>query len=216
MTITRELNRYFDSQKPWVLSKEKNIERLGTVLRTTLECIRCVSVLAYPFLPNKCQKLRELLGCEPTPKSIDQAESFELLVEGNEIAVSESLFPRIDKIEKTKEQPEEPDNLITIDDFAKVELRVAEVVEAEAVPKADRLLKLQVQIGNDRRQIVAGIAQYYSPEQLVGKKVIAVVNLKPVKLRGVESNGMLLAAKKKDKLTLLTIDSDLPSGAGIS
>jgi methionyl-tRNA synthetase len=216
MTITRELNRYFDSQKPWVLAKEQQHERLGTVLRTSLEVIRCVSVLAYPFLPNKCRRLRELLGCEPTPKSIDQAESFELLVEGNEIAVSESLFPRID-VKKTEiEQPAEPDNLITIDDFAKVELRVAEVVEAEAVPKTDRLLRLQVQIGDKRKQIVAGIAQHYSPEQLVGRKIIVVANLKPAKLRGIESNGMLLAAKKKDKLSLLTIDSDLPSGAGIS
>jgi methionyl-tRNA synthetase len=111
---------------------------------------------------------------------------------------------------------ESTDNLIGIEDVAKVELRVAEVKEAEKVPKADKLLKLQIQIGEEMRQIVAGIAEYYQPETLVGKKIIVVTNLKTAKLRGIESQGMLLAAKKKKNLTLLTVDSDIPTGAKIS
>jgi methionyl-tRNA synthetase len=117
---------------------------------------------------------------------------------------------------KPAESAESSDNLIAIEDFAKVELKVAEVKSAEKVPKADKLLKLSIQIGEEKRQIVAGIAEFYQPEALVGKKIIVVTNLKPAKLRGIESNGMLLAAQKKKNLTLLTVDSDIPSGAKIS
>lgn len=218
MTVSRELNRYFDFQKPWVLSKEKKLDRLGTVLRVTLEGIRCASVLAYPYMPGKCRDIREALGVQPEPKSIGQAESLELLVEGAELKPLKALFPRLD-IPKQAVAPAEgvqADNLITIDDVAKVELRIAEVLEAEAVPKTDKLLKLQILIGKEKRQIVAGIAQHYKPENLVGKKIVVVYNLKPAKLRGIESNGMLLAAKKGDKLTILTLDSDIPSGASVS
>ena len=131
---------------------------------------------------------------------------------------SEKLFPRLEmpKEKKTEPKKESADNLITIDDVAKVQLRVAEVKEAEKVPNADKLLKLQIEIGQEKRQIVAGIAEYYQPDQLIGKKIIVVTNLKPATLRGIESNGMLLAAKKKKNLTLLTVDSEIPSGAKIS
>jgi methionyl-tRNA synthetase len=108
------------------------------------------------------------------------------------------------------------EGVITIDDFAKVDLKVAEVLACEAVPKADKLLKLQIAIGTENRQIVAGIAQYYQPEQLVGKKIVVVSNLKKAKLRGIESQGMLLAAKKDKELTLLTVSEDIPAGAEIS
>jgi methionyl-tRNA synthetase len=218
MTVCRELNRYFDSQKPWQLAKDKKTERLATVLRTTLEGIRCVSILAYPFMPDKCRQLRELLGVDPVPGSLDEAGNLHGLVEGTELRAEGALFPRLEIPKTGTPSPAEAreDNLISIDEFAKVELRVAEVLEAENVPKTDRLLKLQITTGEDRRQIVAGIAQYYTPDELVGKKIIVVTNLKPAKLRGIESNGMLLAAKKKDKLSLLTVDSDLPPGAKIS
>jgi len=220
MDVCRTLNRYFDSQKPWALAKEGKLDRLGTVLRTTLEGIRCVSVLAYPYMPNKCRELREILATDPVPKSLDEAESFGLLTEGSELRLDSPLFPRFEvpktDVSKTDAGESDMDNLISIDDFAKVQLKIAEVLEAERVPKTEKLLKLQIKIGEERRQIVAGIAEFYSPDQLIGKKIVVVTNLQPVKLRGIDSNGMLLAATDADKLALLTLDSDLPSGATIS
>ena len=108
------------------------------------------------------------------------------------------------------------ENVIEIGDFAKVQLRVAEVLEAERVENADRLLKLQIDVGGDKRQVVAGIAEHYTPEEIKGKRVVVVVNLKPAKIRGLESSGMLLAAKKGKKLSVVTLDRDLPPGAKIS
>lgn len=215
MSISRELNRYFDAQKPWVLLKENKRDRLATVLRITLEGIRCVSALAYPYLPGKCGELREILGVKPEVVSLGEARTLNGLVEGYVLKLGDPLFPRLD-IPKEPEKAESKDNLITIDDFAKVELRTADIVSAEPVPKADRLLKLQISIGGEKRQIVAGIAEYYKPEELVGRQVVVVCNLQPVKLRGIESQGMLLAAKKGKKLALLMPDKELPSGAKIS
>ena len=118
--------------------------------------------------------------------------------------------------EENQEQEEEQDDSITIDDFAKLDLRVAEIIKAEKHPDADRLLVLQLEIGEEKRQVVSGIAEHYELEDLIGKKVIAVCNLKPVKLRGVESNGMLLAADKGKQLTLASTLEDIPSGAKIN
>ncbi len=220
MDVCRELNRYFDSQKPWALAKEGKVDRLGTILRVTLEGVRCVSVLAFPYMPGKCRELRRILGTDPVPKSLDEAESLALLTEGGKLELESPLFPRIESPKAdstTSGEPDgEADNIISIDDFAKVELRIAEVMEAEKVPKADKLLKLQIRIGEERRQIVAGIAEHYSPDQLIGRKIIVVANLQPAKVRGIESNGMLLAASHGKRLALLTIDGDLPSGAGVS
>jgi methionyl-tRNA synthetase len=222
MSVCRELNRYFDSQKPWALAKEKELTRLGTVLRTTLEGIRTVSVLAHPYMPTKCAEIRKTLGLTPQPASISEAAEPFVLHEGFEAKLSTAVFPRLetppdrDIAAHTAAAPACSDGLIDIAEFGKVQLRVAEILAAEPVPKADKLLKLQIAIGSDRRQIVAGIAQHYKPDQLVGRKIIVVANLKPAKLRGIESNGMLLAAKGGDKLALLTVDFDLPSGATIS
>lgn len=218
MSVSRELNRYFDSQKPWVLLKENKRDRLATVLRTTLEGIRCLSAMAYPYLPNKCGELRNVLGVSTEVVSLDEARTLDGLEEGHALELGEPLFPRLDipKESELAKKAEPEDNLITIDDFAKVELRTADVVAAEPVPKADRLLKLQIAIGDEKRQIVAGIAEFYKPEDLIGKQVVVVYNLKPAKLRGIESQGMLLAAKKGKKLSLLMPDKELPSGAKIS
>jgi methionyl-tRNA synthetase len=176
--------------------------------------------MAYPYMPNKCRELREILATDPVPKSLDEAESLELLVEGSEIKLDSPLFPRLEEpktdVQETDAGESEVDNLISIDDFAKVQLKIAEVLEVEKVPKTDKLIKLQIRIGEEKRQIVAGIAEYYTPDQLVGKKIVVVTNLQPAKLRGIESNGMLLAASEGDKLAVLTLDSDLPSGATIS
>jgi len=168
----------------------------------------------------------------------EPAENFELesatvwgrLRPGTRFDKGDALFPRIDENELPKLLPEyydgsapkvktestEATNLITIDDFKKADLRVASITAAERLPKADKLLKLQIDIGGKPRQIIAGIAEYYKPEELLGKSIIVVANLEPVKLRGELSEGMLLAAKAKGKLVLLTPDGEIPSGTAIS
>jgi len=155
---------------------------------------------------------------------------------GNKIIKNDVIFPRLDleeelriidettigikeklKIEKEKENKKDLQNNleINIDDFFKIDLRVAEIIEAESIPKADKLLKLQLDLGFERRQVVSGIAKYYSPEDLIGKKIICVINLKPVKLRGEISNGMILAATEGDKLVLATVSADIPNGSTV-
>ena len=141
---------------------------------------------------------------------------------GTLIKPGEGLFPRLQKskAEKSekldKTEPALPEGVIGFEEFGKVKLKTAVVLEAEKVEKADKLLKLQIDLGGEKRQIVAGIAEYYSPEEMIGKRLIIVSNLKPAKIRGIESNGMLLAAKLKDKLVLLTTDGEIPPGATIS
>ena len=131
--------------------------------------------------------------------------------EANEKLIEERL-----ERQRRKEKESVEEQFITIDDFAKIKFKVAEVVEAKEHPKADKLLILQLKVGNERRQVVAGIKKYYKPEELVGKKVVIVANLKPIKLRGEESNGMILAAEKDGELTLLSTLEDIDSGAIIS
>ncbi len=151
--------------------------------------------------------------------TLERANTFFDLKPGSVVQIEESIFPRIDRkaIEKKNNKlAKEEDNLIDISDFAKVRLVVAEVLEADKVEGADRLLKLQVNVGAETRQVVAGVAEHYPPEKIKGMKVILVANLKPATIRGIESNGMLLAAKKGKKLTLLTPSDDLPAGAKVS
>jgi methionyl-tRNA synthetase len=147
------------------------------------------------------------------------------LESGTTVTVDQPVFPRIDTKAKAKakkqrakqEVPaEEDDGLLDISEFARAELRVAEVLQAERVKGADKLLKLQIDLGSERRQIVAGIAEHYSPEEMTGKKIVVVANLKPAKIRGEQSNGMLLAAQKGKQLVVLTTDGDLPPGAKVS
>jgi len=144
------------------------------------------------------------------------ARTFFHLKPGTKIQIKESVFPRLKDKKKPNIKEEVVDNLIDINEFAKAELVVAEVLEAAKVEGADKLLRLQIDIGTEKRQIVAGIAQHYAPDNIVGKKIIVVKNLKPAKIRGIQSKGMLLAATKKKDLTLLTLDKDLPVGAKIS
>ena len=136
--------------------------------------------------------------------------------------IDESIFPRLkpqDKAAKetsSKKEDVDESSLVDISEFARLKLRVAEVLKAEPVEGANKLLKLQIDLGSEKRQIVAGVAEHYSPERITGMKIIVIVNLKPAVIRGVESNGMLLAATKGKKLTLVTPDDDLPAGAKIS
>lgn len=234
-TLLRRSNKYIDETQPWILGKdESKKERLGTVLYNLLESIRIAAVLLEPFLPETAQKIYSQLNTKKT--GWESLQEFNGIVPGDKVGTPEILFARIDALKKmeeinkylginqeTEKKPEdkkveekEDDKLITIDDFGKIDLRVAEVVKAEKHPDADKLLILQLKLGEETRQVVSGIAKYYEPEDLIGKKVVMVYNLQPVKLRGVDSYGMILAAQKGKKLTLVSTLDDLASGAKIS
>ena len=209
----RSVNRYMEYQAPWKLVKEDK-SSAGRVLYTAAESLRISAMLLSPVMPNRTRDLFHTLNNDSvSPK-------WGGLQPGRELRHHEPLFPRIElKMEKQKPEVkvENPGNMITFEDFKKVDLRTAEIVQAEKVDGADRLLKIQVKMGADTRQIVAGIAEYYKPDALIGKKVILVANLKPVEIRGVESQGMLLAASDENSLTLVGLDdNDLPSGLNVS
>ncbi len=223
LNLVKAANKFFDETKPWVLAREGKTKELGGVLYACCEVLRIVSILLYPVMPNKMSELRKMLSLDDSTLTLDHAATFFDQAVGATIDVSEPLFPRKDVKKKTeakakpaKSKQVNDDNLIDISDFGKVKLKVAVVLSAEKVEGADRLLKLQIDAGKGKKQIVAGIAEHYTPEQIVGKKVIVVANLKPAVIRGIESNGMLLAAKKGKKLFVVTPDGDLPPGAGVS
>ena len=220
--IIRRMNKYIDETMPWVLAKdEANHPKLAGVLYTLSEVIRIVSIMIEPFMPQTPEKIWVQFGIERGELTAwDSIHNFGTLTRTVTAKKGENMFPRIDKEKElavleahapTVEQKEEPKaaakkteakkeekveevSEITIDDFAKVELKIGEVIACEKVPKADKLLVSQIKIGEEVRQIVSGIAMYYTPEQFVGKKVVVVTNLKPVKLRGILSQGMVLCA----------------------
>ena len=225
-------NKYIDETQPWILGKTPEKQaRLAQVMYNLTEALRIVTVLISAAMPETAQKIGDQLKCPADCLTWDSLKHFGGYPEGLKIERCDALFPRIElekkeakpvkeaaKAKKEKDaetQQELPEGLITIDDFAKVKLRVAEVVACEPHPDADRLLVLQLLVGQEKRQVVSGIAKYYAPEDLVGKTVILVANLKPVNLRGLESNGMILAATKGKKLSLVTVDG-IPSGGKVS
>lgn len=229
--LLRRSNKYIDETMPWALAKEESQkERLGTVLYNLLESIRIASVLLESFIPETAKRIQSQINAVNT--SMDSIKSFDGTVVGSKVGEGTPLFARIDekkkleeihgaqpkkeepkKKEKKKEKKEEKGE-ITIDDFAKVDFKVAEIIKAEPHPDADKLLVLQLKVGDEERQVVSGISKHYSPDELVGEKVILVANLKPVKLRGVQSNGMILAATSGKDLKLVTVD--MPSGSTVS
>jgi len=230
-TLLRRSNKYIDETCPWVLAKDEAQKgRLGTVLYNLLETIRIASVLLESFIPETALKIQEQIKTKNV--SFDSLLSFDGTVVGDKVGEGSPLFVRIDeakklkeikgdkpqeaKVEKKKEKApkKEEKGEITIDDFAKVDFKVAEIVSVEKHPKADRLLVLQLKVGEEQRQVVSGIAEHYNVDELVGEKVILVANLKPVKLRGVESNGMILAATSGKDLKLVTVD--MKSGSTVS
>lgn len=225
MSLVRATNKFFADAEPWKLKDGSDEEKLGGILRACCETIRIVSVLLYPLMPTKMVELRRCLGLSQDSLKLEAVSKFYGLQTGQAMNFEKPLFPRVEKKEqkdsskKIKEKEEttaDQDNLIDIDQFFKTELRVAEIIKAQRVQGADKLLKLDLDVGQlGQRQIVAGIAQHYEPEDLLGKKIVLVANLKPVKIRGLVSNGMLLAASAKKKLALVTPESDLPPGAKI-
>lgn len=232
-TLLKRCNKYIDETTPWTLGKdETKKDRLATVLYNLLESIRYAAVLLESFMPETSEKILDQLSTSRRDKA--SLESFGQLECGHTVEAKPSiLFQRIDpkefmetleadkqkeakqaaQKEVTKEKGKEE---ITIEDFTKVELKVGTILSAEKHPKADRLLVEQIDLGDEVRQIVSGIASTFKPEEVVGKKVVVVSNLKPVKLRGVESQGMILCASNDTDLDIVSIAKDLPNGTKIS
>jgi methionyl-tRNA synthetase len=224
--LVNRCNKYIDEVAPWALAKDPaRREQLNTALYTLAESIRIVTVLSTPFMPGMAGKVWNQLGIadEVEAHTWESAGVWGGVPAGVTIERGESLFPRIDLASLDVGGPEEEDASsikeaaqIRIEEFAKVELKVAEVVSCEKVPKADKLLKLKLKVGEEERIVVAGIAQHYSPEEMVGKKVILVANLKPAKLKGIESQGMILAASDSEgRLEVLTVDSEISPGSPV-
>lgn len=216
MSFVRSINRFIEHNKPWVLAKQNDKLELNRVLYVAAESLFISAVCLHPIIPSKSEEIISQLGHKIDSKLFSGGlKDWGNLQPGTKIKPGESLFPRLQKVKPETENSEKGE-YISFDDFKKADIRVAEVISADKVTGADKLLQLQIKIGKEQRQIVAGIAKNYSPEDLIGKKIIVVVNLQPVKIRGIESNGMLLAATSGKKLVLLTTDMDIESGAGVS
>ena len=230
LNLAKRSNKYIDETMPWALAKDEDKKaRLGTVLYNLLESIRFIAVLLSPFMPETSEKILAQLGCDIN--SYDSLASFGAIEAGKKVGTAEALFQRIDADKLIDEliakqeaaakteaaaKPKEEEKIeeITIDDFFKSDLRVAEILECEKIKKSSKLLKLQLNDGSGRtRQIVSGIAKWYKPEDLIGKKAILVTNLKPVKLCGEISEGMLLSGEKYGEVAVTFVD--LPVGAKI-
>ena len=227
-------NKYIDDTAPWVLAKdEANKPRLAAVLYNLLEAIRVITTLLSCFMPTTMPKAWEQIGAAADDIIYENAAKFGVLPANVTVHKGDVLFPRIDvekeidelnaliaaNAPKTDAADEDKANLlpisetIGIDDFCKVDLRVAEVKECEKVPKAKKLLKLQLDDGFGTRQVVSGIAKWYAPEDLIGRKVIVVANLSPAKLCGVESQGMIVAADVGEDARVIFVDKDIPNGS---
>jgi methionyl-tRNA synthetase len=235
-TIISRTNKYIDETSPWVLAKEEADKgKLASVMAHLAASLRQIAVLLQPFMTKAPIQIIEQLGLDETMLSWETLGDFKAVPAGTKVVEKGvPIFPRLDPEveivyirdqmaitapkEKQEEEPvevvEEAEE-ITIDDFMKVDLRVATVIACEKIPKADKLLKLQLDLGYEKRQVVSGIAEHYEPETLIGKKVIVVANLKPVKLRGELSQGMILAGKSNGMLKLATVDLALENGAQV-
>ncbi len=239
--VIARANKYIDETAPWALAKDpEKTARLGGVLYNLLETVRICAALLTPFIPDSAEKFRVMLGAAPEEFTWDSALVFGVLKAGTKVTKGENVFPRIDakkelaeleaidaarkaaaaasapKEESKKEEKPDIEGVISIDDFKKVDVRVAKVLEAEPVKKSDKLLCLQLEVGDEKRQVVSGIHAWYEPADLIGKKVLMVYNLAPAKLRGVESNGMVLAATVGDEAKVIFVDDAIPSGSKLS
>ena len=232
-------NKYIDENKPWLLAKDESQKnRLAQVLYNLLECVRISAVLLTPFMPDTCTKIFEQIGAGSDLRTWDSAQQWGLLPMDAAVNKGANLFPRIDMEKELKEleelekkpapaaeapkaeEPKEPE-YITIDDFNKVKFVTAKILACEAVPKSSKLLRFTLDCGEGiPRQILSGIHEYYEPEELVGKTVVACTNLKPRKMMGIMSNGMLISAVKEEpdgseKLHLIMLDDKVPAGYGL-
>jgi len=233
-SLVTRANRYVEENAPWTLAKKNDLERLGTVLYHLSESLRLIGLYLYPVMPMTSQKIWDALGVgkKLSASMLNEEQPWGRLAVNTAIQPGAQLFPRIERkknMEKTMEKPEEilkpapvvapaPAaglELIGIEDFMKVDLRVGKIVEAVRVEKSEKLVKLKVDIGSEVRQVVAGIGKSYTPEELLGKSIVIVANLKPAKLMGIESQGMLLAASSGDLLAVATFDRETKPGARV-
>lgn len=233
--LIRRTNKYVDETMPWILAKQEDKNRLHTVLYNLSESLRIVSILIYPFMAQTSENIRRQLGIKGEPKWED-AKEWGLLEDGSKTQKGDIIFPRLDikkemtrlneandklidqrlgKMEEEEKAESKPE--ITIDDFAKLELKVGKILKCEDHPNADKLFVITVDLGDEERTIVSGLKDWYTGEDLEGQYVTVITNLKPVKLRGVESNGMLLAAQDgKNRLAVLTTLNEVDTGSEIS
>ena len=232
VTLLRRTNKYIDETTPWTLAKDESLKgRLGTVMYNLLECIRFAAVLLEPIIPATSEAIYKQIGTDKTDYA--SLSAFGGMTAGVAVGEASVLFARIDEkklldkvhakmaakaaaAEAAAKAIEKPEGLalIGIEDFMKVELRSAQILACEKVPKAKKLLKLQIDLGYEKRQVVSGIAKFYEPEALIGKKVILVTNLKPAVLCGIESNGMILASGE-DTIRVVFLDPETPLGERI-
>lgn len=229
-TIISRTNKYIDETEPWVLARdEENKEQLGNVMVHLAENIRIAAILLQPFLTQGPKKVFEQLNI--TDRALLEYDSIykygSIQVDGKMTKKPTPIYPRLDvkeeveyikaQMQKNKseevEEVEEMANEITIDDFDKIEIKVATIINADNVKKADKLLKIKVDLGDEERQIVSGIAEHYAPDDIIGKKILVVTNLKPVKLRGELSQGMILTAEKDSRVTLVSVPNGIENGS---
>ena len=218
-TLVGAANRFIEHQAPWKLAKDESCAaRLDAVLYAALETVRATAILIQPFMPSVSEIIWGQLGIEePAAKQTwTDAGTWGKLKPGTQTREPKPIFPRIDMRTITQPpQKEEQVEQISFDEFKKMELRVGTVKSADRVPGADKLLQLTVDLGTEERPVVAGIAQWYSPEDLVGRQIVVVTNLAPATIRGVESRGMLLAADVNGTAVLLQPDKEVPTGSGV-
>lgn len=231
-TLVTLANRYVEENAPWALAKNRELDRLGSVLYNLAESLRLIGLYLSPVMPSTAQKIWSALGVRTRLGEcrLSEAQQWGLLAVDGSIQPGAQLFPRIDKKKNTEKKMEKPEEtqkpapaptaasgpeLIGIEDFMKVELRIGKIVEAVRVEKSEKLIKLKVDIGAETRQVVAGIGKSYTPEELMGKSVVIVANLKPAKLMGIESQGMLLAGSNGDLLAVATFDRETKPGARV-
>ena len=230
--VISRANKYIDETTPWILAKDPaNHTRLATVMYNLIETVRVCASLLVPFMPDSCEAIRSQIGATPENFTWDAAISFGLLPDNATVIKGENVYPRIDlkkeleSLEKETDKSTKGDEvqkdeatvgIISIDAFKNVDMRIGQVLSCGPVPNADKLLCLQVDFGTEKRQVVSGIARWYTPQQLIGRNIIAVYNLKPAKIRGVESHGMLIAAEDGDRVRVLFADDDLAPGSRIS
>ena len=219
------LNKYIDETAPWTLAKdESKKDRLATVMNHLIDGLSKAAVMVYPYMPESAQKIWNQLGINKniSEAKIEEIIGWNLFEVGHKLGDATPIFPRLDleELEKADKDPMKVDenleieNPIGIEDFDKVDIKVVEILEADKVKGADKLLKFKVSLGDHVRQILSGIAKFYpEPEKLVGKKVLAVINLKPRKMKGEISQGMLLSAEINGSLQLLEVDKTIPAGA---
>ncbi|HEC67731.1 MAG TPA: methionine--tRNA ligase subunit beta, partial [Candidatus Desulfofervidus auxilii] len=208
------LNKYIDTSAPWSLAKTGNKERLNSVLYTLIEGLRLISFLLRPIMPDASQKMIDLLNFkEELPW--DEAVKWGQIKPGIKLQKPISLFPRRKILERKAVMQAKKKEQITIEEFSRLDIRVGQILEAEKMADTKKLLKLKIDLGNEERTVVAGIAEHYETHEIIGKKVLVLTNLKPVKLRGVTSEGMILAASDGEKMVLTAVDGDIKSGAKV-